>query len=330
MILDNLLPKVSIVIPVYNGSDFLAHAIDSALSQTYNNIEILVINDGSNDDGTTERVATSYGDKIRYFSKPNGGVASALNMGISKMRGEYFSWLSHDDLYTKDKIEKEINALSVIGQEKVIIYSNYVMFTKDQENCTPIYLKGVSAENFRYWLTVENKLHGCTLLIPKTAFEKVGNFNENMRATQDYDLWFRMAKEFKFVHISELLIKSRSHAGQGIYKMPDIVLKECNNLYTNFILDLQPQEILLASGKPLWEGYIEIASSLFNRGYNEAGQLADRLARENNPHSYIVMWISSNVKYLINKFIFTTKRLLPSKIKNWIKKMKSVNRRNHN
>ncbi len=86
MILDNLLPKVSIVIPVYNGSDFLAHAIDSALSQTYNNIEILVINDGSNDDGTTERVATSYGDKIRYFSKPNGGVASALNMGISKMR----------------------------------------------------------------------------------------------------------------------------------------------------------------------------------------------------------------------------------------------------
>ena len=90
-------PLVSIVIPVYNGSNFLSQAIEAALSQTYKNIEILVVNDGSKDDGATEKVALSYGDRIKYLSKPNGGVSSALNYGIEHMSGDYFSWLSHDD-----------------------------------------------------------------------------------------------------------------------------------------------------------------------------------------------------------------------------------------
>jgi glycosyltransferase involved in cell wall biosynthesis len=75
-------PKVSIIIPVYNGSNFLKEAIDSAIAQTYKNIEIIVINDGSSDNGATEKIAKSYGDKIRYFKKENGGVATALNLGI--------------------------------------------------------------------------------------------------------------------------------------------------------------------------------------------------------------------------------------------------------
>ena len=92
------MPLVSIVIPVYNGSNYLGQAINSALAQTYKNIEILVINDGSTDDGVTERIAKAYGSQIRYYVKENGGVATALNFGIQKMRGEYFSWLSHDDM----------------------------------------------------------------------------------------------------------------------------------------------------------------------------------------------------------------------------------------
>ena len=75
-------PKISIVIPAYNASNYLAQAIDCALAQTYPNVEIIVVNDGSKDEGATERVALSYGDKIRYFSKENGGSSSALNMGI--------------------------------------------------------------------------------------------------------------------------------------------------------------------------------------------------------------------------------------------------------
>lgn len=72
-------PLVSIIIPVYNGSDYLEEAIESALNQTYKNIEIIVINDGSTDNGATEMIALKYRDQIRYFHKTNGGVSSALN-----------------------------------------------------------------------------------------------------------------------------------------------------------------------------------------------------------------------------------------------------------
>ena len=81
-------PKVSIVIPVFNGENYLHEAIDSALAQTYKNCEIIVVNDGSTDN--TEAIAKSYGNKIRYFRKENGGGSSALNLGIDNMEGEDF------------------------------------------------------------------------------------------------------------------------------------------------------------------------------------------------------------------------------------------------
>jgi glycosyltransferase involved in cell wall biosynthesis len=84
---------VSIVIPVYNGADFLREAIESALNQTYARIEVIVVNDGSTDGGKTEQIAASYGSRLRYVSRPNGGVAAALNTGVGVMAGDFLSWL---------------------------------------------------------------------------------------------------------------------------------------------------------------------------------------------------------------------------------------------
>ena len=116
-------PKVSIVIPVYNGADYMREAIESALNQTYENCEVIVVNDGSTDE--TEQIALSYGNKIRYFAKENGGVSTALNVGIEKMTGEYFAWLSHDDVYYPWKIEKQINVLRKSKAWDAIVYGNW-------------------------------------------------------------------------------------------------------------------------------------------------------------------------------------------------------------
>ena len=102
-------PLVSIIIPAYNASNYLKEAIESALNQTYKNVEIIVVNDGSNDGGQTRAVAEEYKEKIAYYEKENGGSSSALNYGIKKMNGEWFSWLSHDDVYYPDKIQKQID-----------------------------------------------------------------------------------------------------------------------------------------------------------------------------------------------------------------------------
>lgn len=308
----NMQPKVSIVIPVFNGANYLRDAIDSALAQTYPNIEIVVVNDGSRDEGATERIALSYGDKIRYFYKENGGVASALNRAIAEMRGEYFSWLSHDDLYTKDKVEKEIYALFKLGRDDVVIYSDYAVFACDPDDATTLRMKGVPPEHFRYSLMVDISVHGCTLLIPRSAFEKVGCFNERLRTTQDYELWFRMAKDFSFIHIPEVLVKFRNHQNQGTYTMANIVLAECNNLYSNFIHGLPPQEIMSASTHTLAKSYAEIASHMFNRELNEAGALAEKYARENSSQ---LATMTRNMGYFRNRLLKNGIKLLPLKIK---------------
>ena len=273
-------PKVSIVIPVYNGADYLDEAVRSALGQTYKNIEVIVVNDGSADAGASERIALKYGDRVRYFSKPNGGVASALNYAISEMSGDYFSWLSHDDLYCEDKVERDIEVLSSVTapeRERAIVYSDYAVFSSDPDKAIPVRLQAVPPDQFRYWITVKNSLHGCTLLIPKTAFAECGVFDENLRTTQDYDLWFRMAGKFRFVHIPQVLVRARSHSDQGSVKMADTALAECNVMLSRFATSLTDDELSSPARTPAG-AYAEIAASMWHRGFRQAGRAAARLA----------------------------------------------------
>ena len=127
----NYNPMVSIIIPVFNGANYIREAIDSALAQTYKNIEVIVVNDGSIDD--TDQIVLSYGNKVRYFTKENGGVSSALNLALREMRGEYFSWLSHDDLYLPDKVKIQIEHLNLLKEKDVILYSNYVYIDENSK-----------------------------------------------------------------------------------------------------------------------------------------------------------------------------------------------------
>ncbi len=210
-------PLVSIVIPVYNGANYLREAIDSALAQTYSNIEIIVVNDGSNDGGATREIAKSYGDKIRYFEKPNGGVSTALNLGIANMRGEYFSWLSHDDLYYPNKIQAQIDALRKAGDMSKIVYSNWASMTmperKIREFDGVIFYRQEFLETGAF-LPIFGLVSGCSLLIPKIYFDTCGGFDENYRAVQDYKKWFEMFRGKRLIYLRDTLIISRVHSEQ--------------------------------------------------------------------------------------------------------------------
>lgn len=161
-------PLVSIVIPVYNGSNYLKYAIDSALAQTYNNIEIIVVNDGSTDNGETEKLALSYGDSICYYAKENGGVSSAINFGIRQMKGEYFSWLSHDDQYSETKIERQLEVLrhggdiAVCSERQINKDGQYLTVARDY---TELQERGViDWQDEMEWILREQLFSGCALL----------------------------------------------------------------------------------------------------------------------------------------------------------------------
>lgn len=229
-------PRASIVIPVYNGSNYLKEAIDSALAQTYKNIEIVVVNDGSTDDGATERIAKSYGSRIRYFEKKNGGVASALNLGIEMMTGEYFSWLSHDDMYEKTKIEDQVDLLGKLDlKDSIIACNTKVLFESGVRK-----KQKIDASTFRFidiFLSTSANvgLNGCSLLIPKGAFEICGRFNPSLSVTQDYDLWFRMKDKYKFVLLDKYLVISRRHDEQDSVKKQKYLFESADKLHASFL-----------------------------------------------------------------------------------------------
>lgn len=227
---DKYAPLVSIVIPAYNASNYLREAIDCALAQTYKNTEIIVVNDGSHDNGETDRIAKEYGDKIRYFHKENGGSSSALNTGIANMRGDWFSWLSHDDLYVSEKVEKQIayiNSLKIDDTElsKHIFFSASEMIDAEGKlirgcdmNKTRKLAERVNSFSHNGHLIAEPTVyyfHGCSCLVHKKAFDDVGCFDEKLRLLNDLDFWYRLySADYKVHYIPEPLVKGRVHAKQ--------------------------------------------------------------------------------------------------------------------
>lgn len=273
-------PKVSVIIPVYNGSDFLADAIDSALAQSYSNVEVLVVNDGSSDEGQTAKIAQRYGDRIRYFEQRNGGVASALNLAISQATGEYVSWLSHDDLYYPDKLDIQVQLLAGMTDcDRVVSYGDYaIFFDTDVNALTEMHLPDTPPEQFRYFITTQNSLHGCTLLVPKHAFDECGGFNVALRTTQDYDLWYRMAEKYRFIHIPKLLVKARAHAGQGSVAMKDTAIIEINTLLSAFVKGLSERELHATGHNSVGLAYADLYKNLHLRGFHGAAKTAWKLA----------------------------------------------------
>lgn len=283
--------KVSIIIPVYNGSDYLRQAIDSALAQTYKNIEIIVVNDGSIDDGKTEKIAKSYSKKIRYYKKENGGVGSALNFGIKKMKGKYFSWLSHDDLYKKNKIESQIEYINKLNKD-IVVYSDFESIDKDSKLIQKRILDHIPPDFFRVELMEKSFLHGCTLLIPKKYIDQLGSFNEKLETTQDYHYWFKLAEVIEFHHISKILVSGRIHGDQGSQILKKIANKEQDNLHNFFINRISNPEI-----KTYCEFYKVNIYEILSREYCNRG------------------YVKSSFKSLLLSFCF----LRYSKFKNLIK-----------
>lgn len=295
--------KVTIVIPVYNGSNFMKVAIDSAIAQTYDNKEILVINDGSTDNGETEKIALSYGNKIRYIKKENGGVATALNLAIKEMKGDYLSWLSHDDIYKPYKIEKQIETIKKLEDKTTILFSNVELIDEKGEIfCTTNYSNLMTHEELCQGIypVIKGTVNGCSMLISKKCFDKVGLFNENLKTSNDYEMWLRLFKEFKSYLIEEPLIQYRIHKNQDTTKSP-YTLKEANKLWVDIINNLTVKEIEGWSFEP-FNVYMDLYFQMYYSKYNEAYPVAYKKAKEiydkSTPKVSIIMPCYNSEKYI--------------------------------
>jgi len=217
------MPKISIVIPVYNKEKYIIECMESVLSQTYKDYEIVVINDGSTDN--TENLLQFYKSVIRYFYQENKGVAEARNLGILNARGEYISFLDSDDVWLPSKLEKE---LGLIERDKEIglVYSNGYIINEKGKKCNINFFQ----INTPYRKMVLNKLFKndfiptSSVLVRKECFQKVGLFNSSLSSAEDYDMWMRISYLYKIDYVDFPLIKYRDNP-EGISKNLDNALK---------------------------------------------------------------------------------------------------------
>jgi len=217
---DNNMPKVSVIIPTYNCARYVPEAVESVLHQTYQDYEVIVVDDGSTDN--TEKVLQKYRDKIRYIKQKNSGVAAARNTGIREAHGEWVAFLDADDLWLplKLKIQMEFSDrhpdVDFIYGDASSFNSNGVltksMFSERQPHEGNV-IKNLLSENFIPILSV---------IARKKCFEKAGFFKEGMKYSEDYEMWLRVAKFFKFGYITEVVVSYREHeksASQNFEKM---------------------------------------------------------------------------------------------------------------
>ncbi|MBQ6703105.1 MAG: glycosyltransferase [Clostridia bacterium] len=262
-------PKVSIVIPVYNGAAYIKESLESALNQTYQNLEIIVVNDGSKDKGKTKKIVEKYvkknPDKIRYFEKENGGVSTALNLALKEMTGDYFSWLSHDDRYYPNKIESQVNYLKKFD-ENTILYSDYDLMDENSNIFAVANKNHTELMKKKEYALLRGAINGITLLIPMKAFEVCGNFRVDLRCTQDYVLWLKMMTSgFVFVHQPEVLATTRLHGKQVTNTNPKVVTE--GNVLWNDITEAFPTEKKIELDGSEYEYYLNMRKFMLTTPY---------------------------------------------------------------
>jgi glycosyltransferase involved in cell wall biosynthesis len=239
-------PLVSIVIPVFNGANYLHCAIESALSQSYERVEVIVVNDGSTD-RETERIARSYGERIRYYAKPNGGVASALNQGISVMRGEYFCWLSHDDVYLPEKVARQI-AFAADNSSAELIGSGFYMIDQHGQRVGKYAPESLGiVQNGRD--VMDGWVHGCSLLLSRDVFRKIGMFNEQNQTTQDLEYWLKSVRSGRQIYVlPEPLCERREHPDMGTYRLKPQCIRDIEHMFEE-LLSEYPIEFFRRDGR---------------------------------------------------------------------------------
>ena len=239
---------VSVVIPVYNSEKFLEECLNSILTQSYRNIEIIAVDDGSTD--ASSDILERYSDKISIISQKNQGLASALNLGISKMKGSWFKWFSPDDVMYSNTIKTLIDEAKN-HPDNTIIYSNWNIID-DTGNILREFHESnyneLSEFDFNVRLLDGQQINVNTTLIPAVLFKKYGVRELDDPVAIDYDFFLRSAllHNAKFRLTSQPLVKYRIHSDQLSHKNISKTL--------NYISEIK-DEILMKLDEPLRNKY---------------------------------------------------------------------------
>jgi glycosyltransferase involved in cell wall biosynthesis len=223
------MPLVSVIIPTYNSADFLPQAIDSVLQQTYENIEIIVIDDGSTDH--TEAVLKPYTERIRYFKKPNGGPSAARNMGIAEAQGEFIAFQDADDLWLPEKLQLQMDYLTAHA-EIAVVYTDLTQFDlQGQVSISLVERYGAIPSGYIFEeLLVNHAITLSSVIVRRSCIDEVGAFDESLIGAEDYNFYLRLARKFQFGFLNQALVQKRLHTNNLSDNLEQMCEDEIKNL----------------------------------------------------------------------------------------------------
>ena len=207
---DSYSPKVSVIIPNFNYAKYVAEAINSALNQTYSNLEVIVVNNGSTDNSL--EVLEAFGEKIVLIDQENLGQSGARNVGLKHVSGELIAFLDADDIWMVDKLERQIR---LICEETQLVFSGIACFENDIDNVTELHKpvhRGNCSDTFLRNPTASVVLAGeSTALFTKKLMTAVGSFDELLNSAAGWDFFRRCSDFTNFDFVDEPLVLHRVH-----------------------------------------------------------------------------------------------------------------------
>ncbi len=209
----------SVIIPTFNRECYVVEAIESVLQQGYDDIEIIVVDDGSTDQ--TAHAITRFGDKVRYYFQDNKGPASARNTGIMHAKGNLIAFLDSDDIWLPGKIQKELDLFQQYPDVDMIAgnaesYREEVLHTASVFDSRNIIFEGMNPRYFCWSFSIMPLGPACitsSMIVKRAALEQLGHpvFDKNLRFDEDWDLEFRIFSQYKVLFFREVLTKIRAY-----------------------------------------------------------------------------------------------------------------------
>jgi glycosyltransferase involved in cell wall biosynthesis len=202
-------PRVSVIIPTYNRPALLIEAVNSVLSQSYAEYEIILVDDGSSTDTQTELKQAGILDRVRLFRQHNAGLSAARNRGIKEARGKFITFLDDDDLYAEDKLAKQVEYFNK-NPDAAMLHSWFSKFDQAHSNLgirkTSWFRGFIYPQILGQWSLL---MAAPCVMVRGEVFERVGFFNESLKMAEDLDMWRRIARHYEFHIIEEPLVRIR-------------------------------------------------------------------------------------------------------------------------
>ncbi|MEH2292160.1 glycosyltransferase family 2 protein [Nostoc sp.] len=233
-------PKVSVIIPAYNAMSFLPQALESVLNQTFQDFEVIIIDDGSSDNIATWAAESTH-PNIKLISQTNQGQSAARNTGIRLSQGEYIAFLDADDLWEPTKLEKQISAF--MDNPELGLVDTWVFLVDEQDNILSqpkIYYD--EGNLWQQMLELNLVMCGSSPMVRRQCFETVGYFNQIIKGPEDWHMWTRIAAHYPFKIICEPLVHYRQHpnsTSRNLELMVSNIIKAIEDLFESVPLQLQ-------------------------------------------------------------------------------------------